>query len=126
LTPAAAASSLQAPSPAPGLLGELVGDGRFAVGRLTYRSMDIRGVDFTASLANGLFSVANFSGVPPDPGEFQRPAENVEQALVPPQVTATPVAGKPALQGQQTGQTDDRSDFVRSLLESIGASSSDR
>jgi hypothetical protein len=118
-TPAAAASALAAPSTAPGMLGALTGDGRFAVGRLTYRSMDIRGVDFSASLANGVFAVANFSGVPPDPGEFQQPSEAVESALVPPrEVTATPVAGKAA--------TDDRNDFVHSLLESIGVSSSDR
>lgn len=126
-TPAAAASSLATPSPVPGLFGALSGDGRFAIGRLTYRSMDIRGVDFTASLANGEFALVNFSGVPPDPGEFhQPPAEAVEQALVPPPaapvktVVGTPVAGKPV------SAADDRNDFVRSLLESLGASSSDR
>lgn len=127
LVPAAAttiASALIAPTAAPGLFADLSGDGRFSIGRLSYRGMDVRGVDFTASLTNGEFTVVNFSGVPPDPGEFQQPiAATVESAQVPPAAAplpATSVAGNPS------STADDRNDFVRQLLESIGASSSNR
>lgn len=130
LAPPAMAPVAIPPTPAPEIFSGLSGDGRFAIGRLTYRGIDLRTVDLATTMANGQFTVAGLSAQPSDPGEFQSrdtidssglaaadaPASTAE-SLPPPAVAAplpTPVAETPP------APKDDRDGFVRGILKIIG------
>jgi hypothetical protein len=102
---------------------------------MTYRGMDLRGVDLTATVTGGEFILADFSGVPPEPGEFlpSDTAEPLAAAAVPgamsdssvrreaPPPAASP--SKPAAAAHEPASQPDgngRESFIRSILDAIG------
>ena len=126
----ASAPAVIAPTSAPGVFSGLSGDGRFAIGRLIYRGIDLRAVDLTASIANGEFSVAGFSGQPSDPGEFQPPAADdtaaplasvapTEAAELRPSPPPSEHLSSPGVE-TPAAPKDDRDGFVGSILKLIG------
>jgi uncharacterized protein involved in outer membrane biogenesis len=124
-----------AATPVPGILSDISGGGSLAIGRMTYRGMDLRGVDLTATVTGGEFILADFSGVPPEPGEFlpSDTAEPLAAAAVPgamsdssvrreaPPPAASP--SKPAAAAHEPASQPDgngRESFIRSILDAIG------
>jgi hypothetical protein len=104
------------PTSTPEVFSGLAGDGRFAIGRLTYRGIDLRAVDLKATIANGEFAVADYSAQPSDPGEFQPPV--TADSVVPPPAVPTllhaPVVDTPP------PPKNDRDGFVSGILKLIG------
>jgi len=122
-------------TPVPGILSDISGGGSLAIGRMTYHGMDLRGVDLTATVTGGEFVIADFSGVPPEPGEFlpSDAAEPLASAAVPvarsdssvrreagSQPAASP--SKPAAVAPESASQPggNRESFIRSILDAIG------
>lgn len=127
--PATTAAVSISPTQAPDVFSSLSGDGRFAIGRLTYRGIDLRAVDLKATVANGEFTVADYSAQPSDPGEFQSTA-TADPALPPAAIVLTPrgeppqpavptLLRAPAAEPPLTPK-DDRDGFVSGVLKLIG------
>ena len=107
------------PTPAPGVFSGLAGDGRFAIGRLTYRGIDLRAVDLKATIANGEFTLANYSAQPSDPGEFQSP-DAADTVTPPPAASPTPALLHTPVVDRPPPAKDDRDGFVSGVLKLIG------
>ena len=114
---------------ASGALADLSGEGRFTVGSLTFRGVDMRDVDLTANLAGGAFNVARFSSSPPEAGEFMPAAagpvaaalpEAVPVALPAPEtdhsVAAAEPVPAPADPAPTSTEAENRDSFVRGIL----------
>jgi hypothetical protein len=61
------------PTPTPDILAAVAGDARFAIAHLTYRGMDLRGVNMVAKIDKGTFAIDRFSGSPPEPEQVLAP-----------------------------------------------------
>lgn len=119
-----------------GALSDLSGTGRFSVSRLTYRGVDLRDVGLTATLDGGEFVVGQFSGAPPEAGEFMPEAERPIAAASPvvepiaaaakseeaPVAVAKQPAAAPAEAPPEptSSGAENRDSFVRGILEFLG------